>query len=528
MPPTVTFLSRLKILLQKGFMLPWHPFLLTLYAIIFFLGSNISQVNLNVANRLILIFTLSTLLLILFVRILTSDFQKSGVLTLLVLIFFFSYGHLRTYLNLHIPILAMNKFLLPSLFVLLAAGVIIVRKLSRTAILALTQYLNMVGIILFMFPVISILRYQSKVADYQRSIFVETVGQAHIQNTHYDALPDVYFIVLDGYGRADVLEKDFGLDNSGFLNDLQKRGFYTAECSMSNYDQTELSFSSTFNMTYLDNIIAKLPAGDLSPLYFAPYIKHNQVRTFFESLGYKTVAFFTGYYWTHWDDATYFLGDPRNNLTESSISPFEETFLKTTLFRLFSDTVTSLGNSPASQANANISLFTLNELPIISQVRGPKFVFAHIMLPHPPYVFDQNGKIRDLGIDKLSPSDPTRNELIRIGYHDQVLFVNKRILPIIDTILSQTNGNVIIIMEGDHGPPDAQEEQGNMENLSAYYFPNQDYSSLYPTITPVNIFRIILTDYFGQNYPLLEDKSYYSATSAERTFTLIPNTCNQK
>jgi len=528
MPPTVTYLSRLKILLQKGLLLPWHPFLLTLYANLFFLGRNISQVNLYVANRLIVIFMVSTLLLILFMRIFTSDFQKSGAIALLGLMFFFSYGHLRTYLNLHIPILAMNKFLLPPLIVLLAAGVIVVRKLSRTTILALTQYLTVVGMILLMFPVIFIFRYQSKVTEYQRSIFVETVGQAHLQDSPYDAFPDIYFIVLDGYGRADVLKTDFGLDNSGFLNDLQKRGFYTADCSVSNYSQTELSFASTLNMTYPENIITNLPAGDLSPLYFEPYIKHNQVRTFFESLGYKTVAFFTGYYWTHWDDATYFLGDPRFNLTESSVSPFEESFLKTTLFRLFSDTVTSLGNNPASQANANIALFTLDQLPTIAQVRGPKFVFAHIMLPHPPYVFDPNGKIRDLGIDNLSSSDPIRNELVRIGYHDQVLYVNNRILPVIDTILSRTNGNVIIVLEGDHGPPDAQEEQGHVKNLSAYYFPNRDYASLYPTISPVNIFRIVLTDYFGQSYPLLEDSSYFSATSAERTLKLIPNICSSK
>lgn len=51
-----------------------------------------------------------------------------------------------------------------------------------------------------------------------------------------------------------------------------------------------------------------------------------------------------------------------------------------------------------------------------------------------------------------------------------------------------------------------------MSILNAYYIPNNVNLFLYETITPVNTFRIILNNYFGQNLPLLEDKSYFVPT----------------
>ena len=47
-------------------------------------------------------------------------------------------------------------------------------------------------------------------------------------------------------------------------------------------------------------------------------------------------------------------------------------------------------------------------------------------------------------------------------------------------------------------------------NLNAVYFPNLDYNHMYETITPVNTFRIILNEYFDDEYELLQDKNFWS------------------
>ena len=47
--------------------------------------------------------------------------------------------------------------------------------------------------------------------------------------------PDIYYIILDGYVRDDVLKDLFAYDNSGLIEYLRGRGFFVAEQSRSNY-----------------------------------------------------------------------------------------------------------------------------------------------------------------------------------------------------------------------------------------------------------------------------------------------------
>ena len=61
---------------------------------------------------------------------------------------------------------------------------------------------------------------------------------------------------------------------------------------------------------------------------------------------------------------------------------------------------------------------------------------------------------------------------------------------------------------------DSLYEEKNLDErfsiMNAYYFPDKDYSSLYPSITPVNTFRVIFNKYFDENLPLLPDNNYFS------------------
>lgn len=60
-----------------------------------------------------------------------------------------------------------------------------------------------------------------------------------------NSLPDIYYIIVDGYGRSDLLKELFEYDNSTFLQFLSDRGFYVAEAAHSNYVQTSLSIASS-------------------------------------------------------------------------------------------------------------------------------------------------------------------------------------------------------------------------------------------------------------------------------------------
>jgi hypothetical protein len=511
---------------------PFFPLLLCIYTILFFLVNNIAQVENYAANRLLLVFSAITILLLFIMKLVLRDIQRAGLVVFVFGLIFFTYPHIKFILQEKFPILINLNLLFPVSIIFLAGIFVAAIRLPRGKLAVLSMYLNGITLILVLIQITLLFTYEYKMAAYERNAALHVLESSVRVADRKDSRPDVYFIVLDGYARADVLLDELQLDNSQFLATLRKRQFYVADCSMSNYAQTEQSFASTFNMTYLGEIIGRINDPHLREDYFSPYIKNNLVRQYFESLGYKTVAFYTGYSWAEWTDATYFLGDPRSTKTTSvkSLVPFESSFLSRTIFSSLEDDLSYLGIGNATQiaqlrggeVDRGIVRYTLSELPVVAQLRGPKFVFAHILLPHPPYVFGPNGEKQNL-------YNTTSNVAVHLqGYRDQVLFANKSILPIIDAILAESKGNAIIVLEGDHGMIDYKDGAEHMKNLNAYYFPDHNYSALYPWITPVNSFRVILSDYFGQNYPLIRDLSYFSSTSADKTFTLVSNPCNNR
>ncbi len=139
--------------------------------------------------------------------------------------------------------------------------------------------------------------------------------------------PDIYYIILDLYTRSDVLERDYGFDNRPFLEALKDLGFQTAVCASSNYGGTELSLASSLNMDYLDKFGQDFRATGESNTLLPGLIKDGRVRQVFEKLGYQSIAFETGYYWSQWMDADIYLTPPANTAFQQ-LRPFELLLLK--------------------------------------------------------------------------------------------------------------------------------------------------------------------------------------------------------
>ncbi len=152
-------------------------------------------------------------------------------------------------------------------------------------------------------------------------------------------------------------------------------------------------------------------------------------------------------------------------------------------------------------------LFTLEELSdVADSIPGPKFVYTHIIFPHPPYIVNANG-------NRLK-SNP-QNELT--AYGEQIAYLNGKLTEIVVTLLEKSNPQPIIIIQGDHGASIDYEvlnidKSNSLGILNAYYLPRNPSggnpaAQLYSTITPVNTFRMIFDQYFNGNYGLLENKS---------------------
>ncbi|MCJ7436030.1 MAG: hypothetical protein MUO77_21340, partial [Anaerolineales bacterium] len=82
------------------------------------------------------------------------------------------------------------------------------------------------------------------------------------------------------------------------------------------------------------------------------------------------------------------------------------------------------------------------------------------------------------------------------------------------------------ILQGDHGPW-LQPKAERLWIFNAYYFPGHK-DVLYPTISPVNTFRLVFNTYFGGKYDMLEDISYFSPVPKLYEFSEVPYTCPDK
>jgi hypothetical protein len=174
-------------------------------------------------------------------------------------------------------------------------------------------------------------------------------------------------------------------------------------------------------------------------------------------------------------------------------------------------------------------VYTFEQLMELPSQPGPKFVFAHLLVPHPPFVFDQNGNPvqpnRPFSIADGDHYRGTKQEYLR-GYRQQLAFTNRMLEQTIDAILARSDTPAIIILQGDHGPGAFLEWESpqktclweRMAILNAYYLPGGAAGRLYESISPVNSFRIILNQYFGEDLPLLEDQTFYTSPVVQNTF----------
>src|SRR5215216_1589798 len=494
---------------------PLHPFLFALYPILALLAFNISELDLSSGFRPILVSLAVFGLLAFILRLVHRDWRRAAFSLTVVLILFYSYGHIYILLK-GVDVdgfyLFRHRTLIP---IWIGGGFLILWQVWRRPINVetATYLLNVIGLFLLILPSFQLISHslQSRVSQVQAAQNTQTLD-LKVGNEP----PDIYYIILDGYGRADVLKGEYGYDNSDFLNALRNLGFYVADCAQSNYAQTQMSLSSSLNFNYIDALSDRFTPGSDDRTGLDILIRHSAVRESLEKSGYKTVAFATGFIATELIDADYFLGPQQ---TVGKLNEFEYLLMETTFARLIQDGGRLGKQNSGSELFRERTLFVLDNLDKLSYIKGPKFVFVHLVIPHPPYVFGPTG-----GPIESSAVGTTKSEQEGLRYRDQAIYISSRMKEIVPKIIASSTRPPIIVIQGDHGPTIPSNPQQRMRNLNVYYLPDANVP-VYSTLTPVNTFRIIFNTYFEQNLPLLEDISLYSSYDEPFRFKLIPNSC---
>jgi len=495
--------------------MPLYPLFFAVFPVLSLMGNNINEVEpVFLWRPLIFLVLVSSILLVVF-RFLSKDLHRSAVLFSIITFLFFVYGHVYFYLKkIEVGgiIIGRHRQMVPLWIGLVALAIWWVTRVLRNP-QSLAPILNMTSIFLLIYPSFQIISYVMQKESAERTDL--EVAQLKGSSLPLGYAPDIYYIILDAYGRQDVLMDMFGFDNSSFVNSLASKGFYVAKCSQSNYGQTMLSLTSSLNFDYLDSLTSALTPETDKRAPLRALGQYNNARNFLDSQGYNIVSFASNFPVSEWKDADYFLTPPPRGMSD-----FEIMLSQTSAWRIPMDLVDESPEKKSADWYRRRTLFALEQMQeTVPDVPSPKFVFTHLVIPHHPFVFGPNGE----GLDYETSGVPEFDEY-KVKYPDQVTYINKRMEAIVDLILRSSVNPPIIIIQGDHGPAPFDVAERRMKILNAYYFPD-NHQGLYPTISPVNTFRVIFNKYFLQDHPLLEDKALFSAYDIPYNYVEIPSDC---
>lgn len=323
--------------------------------------------------------------------------------------------------------------------------------------------------------------------------------------------PDVWHIILDRYANSATLRSVYRYDNKPFLDALRARGFAVREAAFSNYQRTGHSVNSTLNGSYLDALSGRMAGNqdDWVPIYRA--LTDNAAMRFFEAQGYQTVH--AGSWWNPIRRSR--VAD--RNVNFRAIPELGRLVLDgSVLGKAMAALDLPYGDGRADQClRAKAKFRALREL-----ARDPtrKYVLAHFLVPHPPFVLNADGSCRSLA----EAEKATRRD----NYVGQVRYANGEAIGLIDAILAGPRP-AVILLHGDEGPWPAAfagderflgadtkpvdwtkasdaEVLEKLGILLAVRSPEGDGRDL--PATPVNLYPRLLRNHFGGTAPDWPDR----------------------
>ena len=323
---------------------------------------------------------------------------------------------------------------------------------------------------------------------------------------------DIWLLVLDRHGSTRSLATLGGIEPR-LPGLLAERGFAMAADARANYDRTTLALASLLGMDYLDPIVERMgpQSSDESPLVDA--IRDHAVGRRLRERGYELIQLGSWFLPT----ASSAIADRVEGATTQP--DFERLFQETTILALTETVLETeiFHNDRQHRETALHQLATLEDLRTERAAR-PRFIFAHLLLPHPPYVFRADGAY------------PTEEERKRPGpeqYEDQLRFTETQLTGFLDRLLAVPAAErPIVIVAADEGPypKRLEDEMGAFDwrgatdeellikfgTLLAIHLPTPGEPVVGERMTPVNIFRLVFDRAFGTELGLLPDRTFRS------------------
>ncbi|MHC4525410.1 MAG: sulfatase-like hydrolase/transferase [Planctomycetota bacterium] len=499
-----------------------HPILFAIFPVIFLYAKNMNEIYFHQILLPLVLVLGGTLTAWFALNIFYKSWHKSGIVISCMVLFMFSYGNIAKKLisgfnldtDTHAPPLVL------AWLTLLGIALLGVFKIKQ-ALLQWTKILNLIALCLILLNGMNILTVilQSDTSSDNETIL--TIEDAPDIASDTSNLPNIFYLIFDAHLGSSGL-RQFGYDNSWFVDALEERGVFVAKESYSNYMKTPMCLASSLNYAYLDNVSEKVSQTereltDLKKLY--PLLDSNRAFRFLKKLGYQTIHCPTdALFYTHQiKSADLVINENKGIWNGVSLELARNTpFFENRWF------VTNL--------HRNRILGALQEIKALKEHPKPFILFAHILSPHFPAVFDRDG-----GYPKQPPQISKSPKIEK--YLRQMEFIDKQILDIIDLLQDDENPPVIIL-QGDHGlrsliideprVTDPRSAQIGFSILNAYYLPGNDTSQLYDSISPVNTFPVIFNHYFGTDLEIVPDRSFFCSKKSLYDFQDVTSFLEKK
>lgn len=421
-------------------------------------------------------------------QFITRKPHLTSVTLTILLVVFWTFEPLCRWLNHLLGLVHLLALLrVRHLLAILLAGILGLLWWRRDQLARLSMHMNATFALLFAVTAIQILLAKGPAS---RLVLPQpTTVQTHV--TPSKPLPDIYWVIFDAFTSVAELKKQWGLSSDELVAELRSLGFIVCEDARSNYDSTPYSIGSELEMNYIE------PPGDLNPrqryVYLRERIATAAVPRTLAVHGYEIV-----------------------NLSPFDLPTAQKHYTIPVIITIRPNLNDLLDDTPLryrTPETAGLELRLVRKLKAAAKPDpsgSPRFVYTHVLLPHNPYQYDEEGRL-------LPP--PYEPEDSLPGYLRQVRLVQKLTRNIASSVISNypPDNPPVIIIQGDHGFRRLENDAHLEVALSCFLaiqMPGVEPSLVEAVHSPVNIFRLLMNEYFGTELPMLEDAHYHATESS--------------
>ena len=331
--------------------------------------------------------------------------------------------------------------------------------------------------------------------------------------------PNVYYFILDGYVRQDILQNIYKFNNEQFIRNLKNKGFYIADKSIANSNETGHSLTTTFEMDYKFLRNNQNNHHVFDPSVGQSILKSPTLRIFNEN-NYNIIMADSHIPLAKCDEIVKHCIIGNNFYYVFFLSTPIKLLLRSIQLRFPSlkEFIQSIGESSNFFRKASMDPRYIVDTSL--NYSQPYFLFAHSDVAHPPYIYNEDCSRKDVGdIDIFKDTSTTNNDNLRAQYVSQLQCANKQMLEAVDKIIDKDK-DAIIIIQSDHGWHTQNQYHTDISSwsksqylewysvLNALRIPSHCNDVLYPSISPVNTFRVVFSCIGFRRFDLLPDRHF--------------------